>query len=205
MAAKYSAPDYAFQFITVTAGVLIALMIDGLVDWKSNRDLVAEAHAAIRREIADNLKELEGLPKVIESANADVDNSLKFAGDLLSSGKTDVHSLSLNFNLASLNQSSWQSAERTGALSHMTYDEVRGYAELYALQELFSTQQRKAVDLVTSSIAIMSGGDPTKAPKDDLARFRQQLLLLKSNIDVTNQLGQQLIAAYRKFLQSNQH
>jgi len=203
--AKYSAPDYAFQFITVTAGVLIALMIDGLVDWKSNRNLVAEAHAAIRREIADNLKELEGLPRVVAASNADVENALKFATEMLSTGKTDVHTLNLGFNLATLNQSSWQSAERTGALAHMTYDEVKDYSQLYSFQELFVAQQKKSVDLVTAGIALTANADPTKASREDLARFRQELLSLRATIFLVEQMGAQLTEAYRKALQSNQH
>lgn len=62
---KYTFADYAFQFVTVTAGVLIALLIDGLVDWNHNRELVATARQMIAREVAGNLKELEGLPKFI--------------------------------------------------------------------------------------------------------------------------------------------
>ena len=56
---KYSFADYAFQFITVTAGVLIALFIDGLADWNAKRELVASARATIMRELADNKKDLE--------------------------------------------------------------------------------------------------------------------------------------------------
>jgi hypothetical protein len=77
MKSKYSASDYTFQFITVTAGVLIALLIDGLVDWNNNRELVAAAHASIAREVADNLKEIEGLPKSISSANDEVEKLLE--------------------------------------------------------------------------------------------------------------------------------
>jgi hypothetical protein len=203
MAAKYSTADYGFQFVTVTVGVLVALLIDGLVDWNHNRELVRDAHAAIRREVADNLKEMEGLPNSVATANAQVDNALKFVDDTLSKGTTDVHSLQLEFNLATLNQSSWQSADRTGALAHMTYEQVKDYSELYGLQDLFMGQQRKAIDLVSNAITIVAGGDPNKAPKEDLVQFRQQLLALRSNIFVTEQLGVQLTEAYRKFLQSN--
>jgi len=197
---KYNLADYAFQFITVTAGVLIALFIDGLTDWNSNRQLVAEAKATIAREIADNLTELSGLSKTVASANGDIDNALQLANDLLSKGKTDVHTLSLNFHLATLNSSGWLSADRTGAVGHMPYEEVKKYSELYALQALFDTQQRKAIDLVAASSALMAGNmDPTKASKEDLSRFRQELMLLRANLFVTDQLGQQLLEAYRKF------
>jgi hypothetical protein len=203
MAAKYTVPDYAFQFITVTAGVLIALLIDGLVDWNNNRELVRDARAAIRREVADNLEAIEGLSKAVAAANAKIDTALKFATDLLASGKTDIRTIEIGFNLSTLNQSSWQSAERTGALSHMSYEQVKEYSELYALQELFANQQGKAVDLVASAIVIAAGSDPTQAPKEDLVQFRQQLRTLKANVFLTDQIGTQLTDAYREFLQTN--
>jgi hypothetical protein len=197
---KYTFADYGFQFITVTAGVLIALFIDGLVERNHNRELVAAAHAAIGREVADNLREIEGLPKSIASANGDIDNCLKFANDLLAKGKTDVSSLQLNFNLATLNSSSWLSADRTGALSHMSYDQVKEYAELYKLQELFDTVQRRAVDMVADSIGLMtSGSDPTKAGQQDLMKFREQLMRYRASLVVTEDLGETLTKAYRKF------
>jgi len=197
---KYVLADYAFQLITVTAGVLIALFIDGLVDWNHNRELVLDARQMIAREVADNLKELEGLPKAVASSRADIENCLKLANDLLSKGKSDVHQITLNFNLATLSDASWLSADGTGALGHMAYDEVRRYAELYSLQELFATQQRKAVDLVASGTALIMGSfDPTTANNEDVKRFREQLMLLQANLHVTSQLGEQLIKAYREF------
>lgn len=199
MQSKYGAADYVFQFITVTAGVLIALMIDGLVDWKSHRDLVAEARSTIRREIAANLKELEGLPKALEVSNAKVDNAVKFADDFMRTGRSDIHSLELGFNLATLNQSGWQTAERTGALGHMDYDEVKRYSEVYELQDLFDTQQRKAVDLIAAPL-MTAASDPTER-KEDLAVFRKELLLVKANLYVVNELRKPLAEAYTKLLQ----
>ena len=197
---KYTFVDYAFQLITVTAGVLIALLIDGLVDWNNNRELVAAAHASIAREVADNLKEIEGLPKSISSANDEIENCLKFANDLLAKGKTDVSSLQLNFNLATLNSASWLTADRTGALAHMSYGQVKEYAELYKLQELFDTVQRRAVDMVADSIALVSSGsDPTKASRQDLMKFREQLTRYRASLFLTENLGNTLAKAYREF------
>jgi hypothetical protein len=58
-ARKYSLTDYTFQFITITAGVLIALLINGLVEWNANRNLVRDARANIALELAANKKEVE--------------------------------------------------------------------------------------------------------------------------------------------------
>ena len=38
--AKYVASDYIFQFVTITAGVLIALLVNGFVELRDTRALV---------------------------------------------------------------------------------------------------------------------------------------------------------------------
>lgn len=201
---KYALVDYVFQFITVTAGVLIALLINGLVEWNSNRELVAQAHATITREITDNLKELEGLPGALEKSSSDIDNVLKLADDLLASGMSDVHTVNLGVNLPTLTSTSWQTAQQTGALAHMEYDEAQKYSGLYSRQELFITQQAKAIDLVATAITFVAPTvGPDKADPQDVRRFREQLLLLQANLLVVRQMGDQLLESYRKFLQSN--
>jgi len=202
MAHKYTASDYLFQFVTIMAGVLIAMLANGMVERSKDRELVATARATILREIQDNLKELEGLPQSVAASTKDVENGLTLANELLKTGKSSVRSVQLNFDLATLHQSSWQSAERTGALAHMPYEEVKEYSELYDMQELFAAQQRKAVDLVASGSALIASSfDPTAAEKEDLWRFREQLMFLQSNLLITEQLGKQLVDGYREFLQ----
>lgn len=197
---KYTLVDYGFQFITITAGVLIALLINGLVEWNHNRELVAQARVMIAREVADNLKELEGLPAVIEKSRADIENGLNLARDLLAKGKSDIRSVNLGFTLPSLTATSWQTAQQTGALSHMEYDEAQKYSGLYYRQAMFDVQQTKAIDLVASASTLMAGSfDPTTAERQDVMRLREQLMLLQANLLVTSQLGEHLIKAYREF------
>ncbi len=203
---KYTLVDYVFQLITITAGVLVALFINGLVEWNNNRELVLQARDTIRREVHSNLKELEGMPANIKKSAAELENALTLAEDLLGKGKTDITSLTLNFNLATLSASGWHTAERTGALAHMDYDEVQDYAELYSMQELFDTQQRKAVDLVAMASALVSPAfDPNRANREDLSGFRRGVMQMQSSLMVTDQLGQQLVKGYQEFLQKKLH
>jgi hypothetical protein len=82
----------------------------------------------------------------------------------------------------------------------MSYGEVKEYAELYKLQELFDTVQRRAVDMVADSIALVtSGADPTKADRQDLMKFREQLMRYRASLVVTEDLGTALTKAYREF------
>ena len=201
MAHKYSASDYVFQFITIMAGVLIAMLANGMVERSKDRQLVATARTMLAREITDNLGALETLPADVAKNAAEVENALQLANDLLKKGKTEIRSVSFNFNLPTLNESSWQTAERTGALAHMDYDEVKAYSEVYAQQDLFTTHQRKSIDLVAAgSVLIAPSFDPTTAERQDLVRFRESAMQLQANLLVTEQLGRQLSESYQKLL-----
>ena len=70
--------------------MLIALLLNGLVDWNNNRELVEQARSTIRREVEANLKELEGLPESVKRSGGELENALRLANDLISTGKTDI-------------------------------------------------------------------------------------------------------------------
>lgn len=197
MLSKYGAADYVFQFITVTAGVLIALMIDGLVDWKNNRDLVVEARATIQREIADNKKELEGTISNFPRDLAEMASAIQFADDMLGKGKTDIRSINLHYNLADLSSAGWHTAERTGALSHMDYGEVQRYSKLYDLQDLFVEQQRAILNQLTAASSLLAGNfNPDKPDKNDLVIFRERVMQLRGALDIQKDFAARLAERY---------
>ncbi len=56
-AAARSLKDFFLQLLTITVGVLIALSIEGIVEWRHHRMLVRDAKAMIALEISDNRKD----------------------------------------------------------------------------------------------------------------------------------------------------
>ena len=56
----HSFKELLVQLFTITLGVLIALGLEGLVEWQHHRSLVREAREMIDREIEDNRKDLGG-------------------------------------------------------------------------------------------------------------------------------------------------
>ena len=81
------------QLVTITAGVLIALFFDGLVAWNQNRELVNQARTMIRRELADNKRELDGGLAAMDASGRRLDEALRFANEVLAKGSTDVQGL----------------------------------------------------------------------------------------------------------------
>lgn len=201
MASKYSPADYLFQFITITAGVFIALAIDGLTDWNNNRQLVAQARVTIAQEIADNKKDLDSTIAGFPRDRDALANSLNLANDLIQHGKTSITKLSLNYNLADLSSSSWHTAERTGALSHMDYGEVQRLSKAYDLQELVLTQQRNIVSQLSSATAILSDDfDPAKPNLKDVEAFRERVMQLRGSMQIIEDFAKRLSETYGEIL-----
>jgi hypothetical protein len=138
-----SLKDFLIALATITAGVLIALSLEGLLEWNHNRRLVREARETVTREITDNKKEVDGILASAAARQNHLDNALHLANELLNSKKSDVRQVNLGTSIAELSSAGWQSAERTGALTLMDYAEVQKYAGLYELQNLFAVQQRQ--------------------------------------------------------------
>ena len=198
MKSKYSLADYAFQFITVTVGMFIALFINGLVEWNQNRELVVQARATIRREIADNQADLARTAASFESDQAAMLNAVRFAEDLLSTGKTKLTGVDLHYSLADqIFDTSWRTAERTGALSLMDYGEVQKYSKLYDFQELFMQQQRQVMAQLTLASSIFAGGFDIEHPNlKDLETFRSRVLDLMGTVAIQKDFAKKLDENY---------
>jgi hypothetical protein len=188
--------EFFVQLVTITAGVLIALFFDGLLAWNQDRRLVNEARATIRREIADNLKEIDAMLASVDGRRRDLALGLRLVNELLFTGKSGVNEFRVTRELSELNASGWHTAERTGALAHMAYEEVQRYSRLYALQEIFSTHQRRFIERVSAVGGIVSAGDPHKAPREDLQALRSHLLALHGDLKVEEDLSRTLRQVY---------
>lgn len=198
---KYTASDYFFSFITITAGVLIALLINGMVEWNNNRALLAQARQTIADEVRGNKKDLDNTLTGMADDVKQFDNALKFANDLLTSRKTSISELKLHLNLADVTAAGWHSAERTGALSHMPYAEVQRYSLLYDLQDLYTEQQRALLGQLAAASSILSGDfNPDNPNPKDLEDFRNRVLQLRSHLVIHQQMARRLAERYAEVI-----
>jgi septal ring factor EnvC (AmiA/AmiB activator) len=188
--------DFFVQLVIVTAGVLIALLLQGLVDWQRGQALVREARANIRQELQDNIKEIDGEIAGFKRRRANLENALQLANDLLASGKSDINQIDVGSSLAGLTAASWRSAERTGALALMEYRDVQALSGVYDAQDLYVAQQRRSLERVAGAMAAVAKG-PHAAPRADLEGFRRDVLALLGDLTVERQLAEQLSESYK--------
>jgi hypothetical protein len=202
--AIHSWKDFGIQLVTITAGILIALSLGGVRETLRDRALVREARDNIHREIADNQREVENEIKAMPARAKKVAAALQFADEILQTKQTDINQIELGLDVPELNAASWQTAERTGALAHMDYAEVQKYATLYSFQEFLIQQQRHALQGLSAAIGILTSspaGDPTKAPRPEIERFREQVVSLRSSLLIEEQMAKGASARYKKALE----
>jgi hypothetical protein len=202
--AIHSWKDFGVQLVTITAGILIALSLEGVRESIHDRALVREARENIHREIADNKREVDGELAAIADRTRKMDLAMRFANDLLKTRHTDAHQVELGLQFPTLSTASWQTAERTGALAHMDYAEVQKYAALYSFQEFLAAQHRRALDALSATIGILAAsedGDVTKVSPADIARFRDQVVALRSILYIEEQMATTASERYKKALE----
>jgi hypothetical protein len=189
----------------VTIGILIALSLEGAVEWRHHRALVREARANIADEIRDNRKDLlavrakmDGMLKKLADATTTVDALSEHwnAGTAAALFSTPGPGYILyNYDLVTPNTASYSTAATTGALSYMDYAEVKRYAHLYNLQELLVRQQTQSADAAQAAAAL-GLGLVTKPSPAEFDGVKRQLRLAAGQLLFTQGYADVLQKAY---------
>lgn len=190
------------QLTIITAGVLIALLLEGAVAWLDHRKLVREATNNLRNEIADNVREVEGLFVSIVKQRRNLEHADELAQMLLEQKKVENETLDLVFNSAELKDASRTTAEVTGAFGHMEYAEVERFAAVYGLQTAFNrAQERTNESFVTTLAGASLLSSPEKPDPGQVRQWKSQIALTLAALYVEEQLGQQLVKRYTQALE----
>ena len=193
--------DFLLELVAVTAGVLLAMTLGGIREWQQDRALVREARQTISLEIAANRAELGEVLASAEERRRRLDQALTFADEMVTRGETEIDELDLGFSFAELSSASWMTAERTGALAHMDYPQVREYSRLYEVQTLFEEQQRRSLERLAAAMTLFRASDnPKAAAPSDLQLFRQDLRLMYAELEIEEQLARRLAELYDQIL-----
>ena len=200
--------DFFLHLTTITIGLLIALSLEGLVEWQHHRHLVHEAEASLHAEIQNNAK---GLPDTIADLHKQQDSLkhdvtvLKY---LIKNRKMPEHEhMSIHFGISTFDDVSWKTAQTTTALSYMSYAQAQEYANIYSTQdELFASEQQAARDSILSLAPFMNAakGDPDMTSEQGDA-MKQKIEILQGQLLLVDALMTSLDQEYKKFLAAHPH
>jgi hypothetical protein len=132
--------DFFVHLLTIIAGILIALSLEGLITWGHDRALVREARANLALEIRHNKQIIDRAVDEIEGRRKGLVRIIQ-AMQELEAGRPVTGKLEYTFIGYDLYSTAWATAASSGATAHMDYDDLKRYTDLYNTQQLFMTLQ----------------------------------------------------------------
>src|SRR5438067_10845797 len=139
--------EFFKELLTITVGILIALSMEGLLEWMHHRGLAREARANILSELRENQRELKTEEQDLEKMQQQARSLVNLVHRLESNRKAPPEQVQLIWTFAELHTTSWDTATRTGAVSYIPYPEVKRYTQTYDLQRAFTDFQQLAVTI----------------------------------------------------------
>ena len=195
--------DFFLHLTTITIGLLIALSLEGFVEWQHHRHLVHEAKASLHGEIQNNAKDLPGVIADLHKQQDNLKHDVTVLKYLIKNHKMPEHDhMEIAFRITNFDDVSWKTAQATTALSYMSYAEAQDYADIYITQdELFTTEQQAARDAVSSLGPLVNEakGDPDMTPEQADA-MKQKIEVLQGQLLLVDALMTSLDQEYKKFL-----
>jgi hypothetical protein len=148
--------DFLIHLFTITVGLLIAVEIESCVEWRHHVHLAQEARVELRAEIEHNLADLQQTQPGLKAWRQQID------ADLAAMQRIQEHpddpdaqhvSLKVSASDMSLDDTAWKTAQLTGALAYMPYEEAKRYSSIYQAQSALLAMEDKPAD----DVAAISG------------------------------------------------
>ena len=193
----HSKKEFLFHMLTVVLGILIALALDGIVQWAHHRALVREARENITVEIEKNKEQIDAAMPEFKQRTDALNHVIAAMQQLQKTHKvakgTQMFYTMSNHDLYS---TAWQTAATSGAVTYMSYDELRRYTDVYVTQQTYSKLQEQAldhtIDFGSLVEATMFGGQKNVSNDKIQAIVHeayQQIILQRALEDVSTELS----------------
>jgi hypothetical protein len=175
----HSKREFLFHMFTVVLGILIALAMEGGVEWFHHHALVREARENILEEVRKNKETVDESIQEIHKAEADLNHII----DLMHKVKSDrsaIKNQSMHFGVTmhDLYSTAWQTATTSGAVTYMKYDELIQYTDLYLTQQAFTSLQEQALNRMIEGGSLievtMKEDDMKKVPVEKFQAIAQE-------------------------------
>jgi len=141
--------EFLLHLFTISVGLLIATQIESCVEWRHHVHLAEEARTSLRAEIEHNLADLKDAEAGVKQWRKAIDADLA-AMQLIerhpNDRKAQQATLTVSSSGISLRDTAWRTAQATGGLAYMPYDEAQRYAGVYQAQTALMAFQDKPLE-----------------------------------------------------------
>ncbi len=193
--------EFAVHLLTITIGILIALGLEGLLQWQHHRTLVHEAEANIAAEIQGNAGQLKIGRNDLQDSETQLERMVDVIHRMERDRKARTDQVIFNWTVIELHQTSWATAGATGAVAYMGYGEANRYTRIYDLQEEYMSLQRRAFEssLGVQALATLLGRDSRTLSDAELSHAEGAVGLALANARALEKVGQVLARQYERF------
>ena len=198
--------DFLVQLATITVGLLIALGLEGSVEWLHHRHLMHQAEASLLTEIKSNASGMAERHKALTEQQAFLTADIAVLRSIIAHPEVPMHdSMTIRFSISGFENVSWLTAQNTGSIAYMPYELARQYSDIYALQADISLQVKQAMrDSIVSLGPFVSSKDSDPPPNAEEAKLmKRNLETLLGQLFALDQQDQTMEALYKKFLDSH--
>ena len=201
----HSFKDFFLHLLTVILGILIALSLEGLIEWRHHRSLAEEARSNLTVEIRENRQLLTGGLTAAPDAEQRLKATIETIDAYRKNHRDDRTSkLDWSFGLFPLSATAWSTAASTGALGYMDYSEVKAYTRAYVLQEEFLTMQQstlgKWLDLQKWQARRDPEGGLSNLNNEELSQIEADASAALLHTETEEQIAKDLVQQYAKVL-----
>jgi hypothetical protein len=200
--------DFLLHLLTITIGLLIALSLEGLVEWQHHRHLVHEAEASLHTEIENNSRALADAIPALHKNQDDLKHDVTVLKYIIKNHKAPDHNnMTLGLGIRTFDDVSWKTVQSTTALSYMSYAQAEEYSNIYSTQaELNDAEHQAARDAIISLAPFMNisndDPDPTEGQANDI---KQKVEILQGQLTLVDGLMNSLDREYKKFLAAHRN
>jgi len=194
--------DFLLHLITITIGLLIALSLEGIVEWQHHRHLVHDAEVSLHAEIKNNEAVMASTISDLEKEQASLKNDIAVLNYIIKNHKGPEHgSMDVTFHIHTFDGTAWRTAQSTGALAYMPYDRAQEYSDIYLGQdELKSSEDQAARDAIISLGPLINSSDEADPTGGEAADIKQKIQVLQGQLLLVHSFLSSLDGHYKKFL-----
>ncbi len=192
--------EFFFHLFTITIGLLIALSLEGLVEYEHHRYIAREAEDSLRVEIAHNAQQIGEVRQNIKNQQKQLDTNLKVLAEMRAHPHAKRGGISFGTGFDTFDNMSWKTAQNTGAIAYMPYKDAQYFSDIYLLQDVYLNQGLRSIEDVgnATSLFIAHPDDWVPSPAqidmetDRIGKVQCDLYLLSRIVD-------NMESAYKEF------
>ena len=197
--------EFFLHLLTVILGILIALSLEGLIEWHHHRSLAEEARSNLTIEIRENRRLLTGGLAAAPDAEQRLKATIETIEAYRKNHRDDRTSkLDWSFGLFPLSATAWSTAASTGALGYMDYSEVKAYTRAYVLQEEFLTMQQSTLGKWLDLQKWLARRDPkgglSNLNNEELSQIEADASAALLHTETEEQIAKDLVQQYARVL-----